>query len=141
MNTLVLLCCTLVGVSSAAKLDGLVGAAAGNLLISVNTNDHSHQANELVSPNNDGVTGSYSWTAPNGESFTVNYVADEAGFRPVLSRGGSVGSVSSGNQGAASFGAASGGSASRFASSGANAGFSSGGSSAVSGGLSNSVAA
>lgn len=28
------------------------------------------------------VRGSYSWTAPNGEVFTVNYVADENGFRP-----------------------------------------------------------
>merc|ERR1712055_185655 len=41
---------------------------------------------EEGSPGVEGQTnhaGSYSWTAPNGETFTVEFVADENGFRPV----------------------------------------------------------
>lgn len=31
------------------------------------------------------VRGSYTWTAPDGQSYTVTYVADENGYRPEAS--------------------------------------------------------
>merc|ERR1711962_182747 len=122
MKTLVLVCVALLGCSSAAKLDGLLGhnghhahhgasahhgaAVGGNLHLNVNTDSHSHQARKLASSSNEAaVTGSYSWTAPNGETFSVAYVSDEGGFRPVITKGGSAG---------ASFGGSSDGPASRF---------------------------
>merc|ERR1712142_808450 len=133
-NKALVIVCAVVGISCAAKLDGLhhsthhgahLGAHhvdTGNLRLSVNTDSHTHQESELASSSNEAaVTGSYSWTAPNGESFTVTYVADEGGFRPVLSRGGSVttGTTSS-NRGVASFGTSSEGSGTGFSGSSAS---------------------
>merc|ERR1711970_72426 len=47
--------------------------------------DNGVSVQEEGSPGVEGqanVVGSFSWTAPNGEQFTVEFVSDENGFRP-----------------------------------------------------------
>merc|ERR1711887_77119 len=85
----------LAGVSNGAKLDGLgpvvnvlsddsvapVGAdfrTAFTLDNGVSVQEEG-QAGSLGQANH---AGSYTFTAPNGETFTVNFVADERGFQP-----------------------------------------------------------
>lgn len=59
-----------------------------NLFSSVETSNGIRQieTGEIKNPGQENVgiavRGSYTWTAPNGIEYTVNYVADENGFRP-----------------------------------------------------------
>jgi hypothetical protein len=54
---------------------------------SYNINDEmSGSLNQRVEQQKNGViTGAYAYTAPDGKLMTVNYVADDKGFRPVMS--------------------------------------------------------
>ncbi|KAK8738552.1 hypothetical protein OTU49_003932, partial [Cherax quadricarinatus] len=108
--TVVLL--ALVGVAVAAKLDGLahqhdnqqhniddrhsrVNRTGERFTVVAESIRHSEYATSPTKDKPATVTGSYSWTAPNGETFLVEYEADERGFRPVIHRGNSASSVGS----------------------------------------------
>ena len=55
------------------------------LLCSYKTSDGSEamQRAALKSADAEEVQGSYSFVAPNGEKYTVNYVADDSGFHAI----------------------------------------------------------
>merc|ERR1719285_1053717 len=88
MNTnMIILSAILVGLVSSAKLPPAPFApgsseSIGQLRIDVLTDDHVFQEAELMNtPSRSAVKGSYSFTAPNGQRFTICYIADERGYR------------------------------------------------------------
>nr|XP_027224420.1 cuticle protein 16.8-like [Penaeus vannamei] len=55
-----------------------LAAARRNTVLQFEADDHSR---EVVGHPGVSVEGSYSWTSPDGMRYTVEYVADELGYR------------------------------------------------------------
>ncbi|KAK8403300.1 hypothetical protein O3P69_000427 [Scylla paramamosain] len=82
---------------NAHRTDGVAHAERDTLKERFNIQAGSihHQEFSAGKPGGESaVQGSYSWKAPNGETFTVKYVADKLGFRPTIHRSGSSSSTS-----------------------------------------------
>ncbi|PSN39558.1 hypothetical protein C0J52_20614 [Blattella germanica] len=72
--------------NSAVNADGSYTYRQQHLFFETGDGTKAEQAGQLknLGPNDDGevVTGSFSFVAPDGQTYTVTYVADENGFQP-----------------------------------------------------------